>query len=154
MRNLGYDKHLYPYLYRFYYLHFYGNNSFSCQYKYNLSLNLETIFNGLLLEEESRKIPDKNEVCLVSIKSKNDKIFIQGVKNNSKKDVKEIQLDLSASQNLFISTNYPKISKIVNPGKVEFFMYLVSESLLPGKESLEHKKVINVQLKNIKIMNK
>lgn len=69
LRNLGYDKNLFPYLYRFYYVHFYSNNPFSCQYKYNLNLNLENILNCLLLEEESKKINEKNEVSLVSIKN-------------------------------------------------------------------------------------
>ncbi len=69
LKNLGYDKHLFPYLYRFYYIHVYSNKPFSCQYKYNLTLNLENILNGLLLEEESKKINEKNEVSLVSIKN-------------------------------------------------------------------------------------
>lgn len=70
LRNLGYDKHFYPYLYRFYYLHFFANMAFTCQYKFNLNVNLENIFNGLLLEEESKKLSDEKEVTLVSYKSK------------------------------------------------------------------------------------
>ena len=70
LRNLGYDKHSFPYLYRFFSLHFFSNNPFSCNFKLNLNVNLENILNGLLLEEESKKLLDKNGVVFSMLKSK------------------------------------------------------------------------------------
>jgi hypothetical protein len=53
LKNLGYDKNLYPYLNRFYSINFFTNCEVSIQAKFNIFINFDQILCNLILEGES-----------------------------------------------------------------------------------------------------
>jgi hypothetical protein len=70
LRNLGYDKNLYPYLQRFYSIHFYSLKNIKIQSKFNIYENFDKIFCNLILEEISVQDRIRNsEFTSISYKS-------------------------------------------------------------------------------------
>jgi hypothetical protein len=71
LRNLGYDRHLYPYLFKLYSIHFYSDKDIIVKPKYNIFSNYDNFVNKILLEEVAKNEKFKREeLNNISYKSK------------------------------------------------------------------------------------
>lgn len=134
LNNFGYDKNLYPFLNKFYSIKFCSLKNFTTRVRSNLSINFDQIANDIMLKQKaaSEKTRDKKDCSPVSIRQ--NLVYIEGIKNNSRKDDKIVTLDLSASTGAFFSTNSSVNKKYVPAGQTVFFCYLVNISEQQGVE--------------------
>lgn len=144
--NFGYDKNMYPFLNKFYYLKIGCAKQVNIITKSNLETNYDQIVNNLMLKHkaDSEKLKFHSECTSISIKQNN--IYIEGVKNHNKKEDKLVTLDFSLSNGSWVSLGLNVITKLVPAGESVFFCYLVN---VEKETNREFRRCVNIEIANV-----
>jgi len=90
LNNFGYDRNMYPFLNKFFYMQVRSSKPFGLKVKPNLQVNFDQIANDVMLKHKaaSEKSRYNSDCSPVSIRQ--NLIYLEGIKNNNKKEDKMV----------------------------------------------------------------